>query len=372
MHLTHLRIVNFRNHRRTEITLGPGLHVFVGANAQGKSNLLEAVGIAATGRSHRTIRDAELIRFGEAWARVRVAAARSDRMTEVDVGLRHDDEQMRTTRVWKELRVNGIPVRRDELFGHVLVVAVSPEDHELVTGPPSARRRMLDVVLAQESPSYFFAAQRYARVLLQRNQLLRTGRTSHLEGWDEQVATLGAIITARRWDLVRRLAEQASAVYRALNGSTEHLVLRYVPSLRGDEEPAMVEEALTALAAGRAEELARGMTVIGPHRDDLLLEANGCNLRVFGSRGQQQAALLAVRLAARHVLCQGTGEEPILLLDDALLALDEERQAYILDQVRTGQTLLTLTTMAVQPNLRTAAFYRVAGGTVEQVHAHRA
>lgn len=371
MYLTHLRLVNFRNHRRTDLTLGPGLQVFLGANAQGKSNLLEAVGVVATGRSHRTIREMELIRFGEGWARIRVATVRADRTTEVDVGLRRDEMAPDVARVAKELRVNGIPVRRGDLFGHVLVVAAAPEDHELVVGPPVTRRRLLDVLLAQESPSYFFAAQRYARVILHRNEVLRHARGADLAGWDEQLAALGAMMTARRRDLVQRLAVGAAEGYQALSGRTEQLVLRYAPSVAGEDEPAMMDAALRALAGKRAEELARGITLVGPHRDDLHLDVDGCALRQFGSRGQQQAAALALRLASRDVLRQGTGEEPILLLDDALLALDEQRQAYLLEHMRTGQTLLTVTAMTAQQKLGAATLYRVAGGVVEGVHADR-
>jgi len=372
MYLRQLRVVNFRNHARTELTLGTGVHVFLGANAQGKSNLLEAVGVAAIGRSQRTGRDADLIRFGEAWARVRAAVCRQDRTTEIDVGLRADGSEAAPARIWKEVRVNGVPGRRGDLFGHLVVVAVSPEDTELIAGRPVMRRMMLDLLLAQESPSYYFLAARYARVLLHRNRALRSSGPRHLEGWDEQVVALGAAITARRRDLVRRLVESAGPSYRALSGGTEALTIHYHSALPGEDETAMIGEGLTALAARRVEECARGMTLVGPHRDELQVCVDGRELRLYGSRGQQQTAGLALRLAARQILCDATGEEPVLLLDDVLLALDEERQAYVFDQVRRGQTLITLTTLAAAHTIpRDAAVYRVAGGSVEGPHAYR-
>ncbi len=372
MYLTHLRVVNFRNHVRTDVALGPGMHIFVGANAQGKSNLLEAVGVAATGRSHRTVHDLELIRIGAAWARVRAVVCRKDRTVELDIGFRTDGASAEHAHVWKELRVNGVPTRRGDLFGQLVVVAVSPEGSEVTAGPPVVRRRMLDLILAQGSPSYFYTAQRYARVLLHRNRALRAAGARQLEGWDEQVAVLGAEITGRRQELVDHLARGAAAAYRALSGRTEELTLRYLPSLSGEDQGARATAALTALAARRREELARGSTLVGPHRDELQLCVDGREVRVFGSRGQQQAVLLALRLAERQVLREATGEEPVLLLDDALVALDEERQAYLIDQVQAGPTLITLTTLGTaQSMLRDAPVYRVVAGTVERLHAHR-
>ncbi len=372
MYLTQLRLVNFRNHEHSDVALGPGVHVFIGANAQGKSNLLEAVSVAATGRSHRTVHDAELVRLGEEWARVRAGVCRRDRTVEVDVGVRREGADAESDRVWKEMRVNGVPVRRGDLFGQIVVVAASLEQNEVIVGRPVLRRRMLDLILAQGSPSYYFTAQRYARVVLHRNRVLREVGTRHLDGWDEQVAVLGAGITARRHELVQRLAHGAGTAYRALSGRAEELTLRYLPAIPVGDHHAMVTAALRALAVRRADEVARGMTLVGPHRDELQFCVDGRDVRVYASRGQQQAALLALRLAERQVLRDATGEEPVLLLDDALLALDEERQAYLVDQLQTGQTFITLTTLGtVQQMLREAAVYRVVGGTVEPLHAYR-
>lgn len=378
MFLTHLRLLNFRNHARTEFTLGPHLNLVVGQNAQGKTSLLEAVEITATGRSRRAARDGELLRFGASWARVRAAGRRRDREVEVDVAWRVDgadgagDAGVEEV-VSKEVRVNGVPVRRGDLFGHVLVVVASPYDERVVAGAPVHRRRLLDILLSQISPAYFFLLVRYTRAVAQRNRLLHElFRTSPhdqdraLEPWDEQVAVLGAALTVRRRDVTGRLFAAARDVYADLADGRETLALTYAPSLPGTEEPAIIVAARESLARRRRDEVARGMTLCGPHRDELRMQVDGRDLRAFGSRGQQQTAMLAVRLAERRVLVEETGEDPVLLLDDALQSLDDQRQARLLVLLERAQALATVTDTTVLSRIPSGtAVYRVAGGVVE-------
>lgn len=375
MRITRLRVINFRNHRRTEIEPGPGLTVLVGANAQGKSSLLEAVELAATGRSHRAQRDAELITLGESWARVHAAAERADREVDIDVALRADASALQPGRLWREMRLNGVPVRRGEVFGHLLCVMATPHDGDVSAGGPAPRRRLVDLLLAQMSPSYFYAAQRYARAVLQRNQLLRAERAApgDLDPWDEQVAVLGAAITQRRRALVGRMAVAARAIYAEVTAGREELTVTYAPNLVGADEEELAQCARGALAQRRPAERARGVTLVGPHRDDVHLTVDGRSLRLYGSRGQQLAAVLALRLAERRLLREETGEEPILLLDDVVMAMDEPRQRQLLMFARGAQTLVTVTTLATLSELPAdAAVYRVAGGTVEAQRAHLA
>lgn len=375
MRITRLRLIHFRNHRRTDIEPGPSLNVFVGANAQGKSALLEAVELTATGRSHRAQRAAELITLGESWTRVQASAARADREVDVVVALRQDVSAVQAGRLWRELRLNGVPVRRGELFGHLLCVIATPHDGDVAAGGPAARRRLVDLLLAQMSPSYFYAAQRYARAVLQRNQLLRAGQAARrdLDPWDEQVAVLGAAITRRRRELVARMAVAARAIYHELTGGREELTVAYAPDLAGTEEVELAKGARDALAQRRQAEMARGVTLVGPHRDDVRLDVDGRSLRLYGSRGQQLTAMLALRLAERRLLREETGEEPILLLDDVVMALDESRQKQLLRFIQGAQALATVTTIATLPGLPTGAeMYRVAGGVVEAQRAHLA
>lgn len=372
MWLTRLRLVNFRNHRRTELVPAPGLTVFVGANAQGKSTLLEAVQVAASGRSFRTQHDADLICFGQEFARTVVAGRRGERDVEVDVVVRRDGPD--PTRVDKELRVNGVPVRRGDVFGQVLCVTITPHDSEVAIGGPLYRRRLLDLLLAQISPAYYYGAQRYARAVLQRNRLLRERRPAReLDVWDEQVARLGAAITVRRRAVVVRLAAAAQAVYGALSDGRETLAVVYAAAMGGRDEGEITAEGRAVLKRVRPAELARGMTLVGPHRDDLHIMVDGHPLRQFGSRGQQLAAVIALRLAERQVIRDEAGHEPVLLLDDVLLALDPSRQARVLESVRGAQVVMTATALSALPALPDgAAVFRVVEGTVEAQTAYRA
>jgi DNA replication and repair protein RecF len=371
MYLHRLRLVQFRNHAATDLALAPGATFFVGANAQGKSTLLEAVHVAATGRSFRTAREDEMRTLGEEWGRIRGMVQRADREEEIDVTLRR--QSGREARATPEFRVNGVVLHRGELFGHLRCVAAAPEDASIVTGPPQYRRRLLDLLLAQISPTYYDGARRYQRVVMQRNRLLRRRQPGGFDPWDEQLAALGAAITLRRRGVAVRLSEHAAPVYQVLSGGREALQIEYVPSLSGDDAEALQAYALTALPARRAWELAQGTTTLGPHRDDVRLRVDGRDLRAFGSRGQQLSAMLAVRLAERRILREEGGEEPVLLLDDVLLTLDDRRQAYLLDAVSGSQALFTVTTQASVPSRhRDAAVFTVDAGKVERVHAHLA
>ncbi len=373
MQIAHLRLLNFRNHRRTEVVPGPGLNVFVGSNAQGKTSVLEAVELAATGRSPRALRETEFVTLGEDWARVHAAGERAGRREEIDLVFRHEAAAPTPGRVWREIRINGVPVRPAALFGRLLCVACGPHDMDVAAGSPQFRRRLVDVLQAQISPAYYYTAQRYARAVQQRNRLLRTGQATAaaLEPWDEQVAALGATITRRRRELVARLAGPARVVHQELSGGREELMVTYAPNLPGGDEEDLIRAAREAFVTHRRAELARGVTLVGPHRDDLVLAVDGRPLRVYGSRGQQLAAVLALRLAERQVLREETGEEPVLLLDDVVMALDERRQTQLLACARGAQALITVTTLATLPHVppQTVVF-RVTGGTVEAERAH--
>ena len=375
MYLTQLRLVNLRNHRRTELQLAQGVNVFVGANAQGKSTVLEAVELAATGRSPRATRETELITWGESWARVHVTSRRAERDEEVDLAFRQDASSPRGDGTWREIRVNGVPARRGELFGHLLCVAAGPADAEVSAGSPAFRRRLVDVLLAQISPAYYYTATRYARALLQRNRVLRAkaGAAADLDPWDDQVAALGAAVTLRRRDLVTRLAVAAGRIYRELSGGREELAVTYAANLSGADEAELVRTAKAAMVSQRQAERARGRTLVGPHRDEITLEVDRRLLRLYGSRGQQVAAALALRLAERELLREETGEDPVLLLDDVMMTLDERRQGQLIAFARGAQVLITVTTLAALAALPAeAAVFHVTGGTVEAQRAHLA
>lgn len=376
MWLAELRLRDFRNYARADLTFDRGVTALIGANAQGKSNLLEAVYTAALGRSPRASADVELVRFEQDRTYVR-AEVHEPRVDVLEVAV----DRVSTE---KRLKVNGVVVRRGQLLGRMAVVLAGPLDGDVVRGAPGARRRLMDAALSQASPSYYFALVRYLRVVRQRNRLLaETGAFAALEPWDEQLVALGATLVERRRVFVRALAARAASRHARIAAGAEQLDVTYVCTADGfgegrESRPTIASEAagsgssdddriaLTrALARRRGEELRRRTSLVGPHRDDLSITVNGIDLRTFGSRGQQHTAALSLRLAEAELLRSELGTWPVLLLDDVFADLDPVRQALLLREVQGPQVLLTHTTTlppAADVPIRTFA---VLGGTVE-------
>jgi len=339
--LRRLWIRTFRNYALADLALAEGVTVLVGPNGQGKSNLLEAAYMVATGRSHRTPHEAEVIQRGETAARVRAAISRRGRDEELEVTVAIEEG-----RASVRMRLNGLPSARGTVLGRLPVVLAAPWDLELVRGGGVGRRRLMDAALAQLSPAYFFALHRYHRVLTQRNAVLRGrgGPGGALEPWDAQLVALGVRITAHRAAYVARLRGPAAEWFERLGGAGA-LEVRYRPSWAGEGDEGLTAAARAQLVQRRADELRRGTTLVGPHRDDLELLLDGVPLRAAGSQGQWRTAMLAVRLAERDVMAAELGARPVLLLDDALAELDPERQRRVLEADGEGQVLATATAL---------------------------
>ncbi|MDR7549766.1 MAG: DNA replication and repair protein RecF [Armatimonadota bacterium] len=336
--------------------LAGGITVFMGGNGEGKSNLLEAVYLAATGRSHRTAHEGEVIRHGSRATRVRAQVARRGRDEELEVTVNREAE-----RTVIRMRVNGVEMPRGAVLGRLPVVVAGPWDLDLVRGPGGVRRRLLDGSLSQLSPAYFFALHRYHRVVVQRNAELRRRRGDGLEPWDAQLVALGVRITARRADHVRRIGPHATAWFERFGGRG-NLEVVYRPSWQGSTDEERAAHARAELERMRADEYQRGVTLSGPHRDEVEFLLGGVPLRAHGSQGQWRTATLAVRLAERAVMAAEMGVRPVLLLDDALAELDPERQRKFLDAQDEGQTLVTATTLP--PLARPVQAFRVEAGTL--------
>ena len=359
MHLAHLALTNVRSFRNLAIDLAPGIYVIAGENAAGKTNLLEVVAMLATTRAMRGGPDLDLISW-DAQVEDPLPAARLVAEVETAAGRRSLEVAVIAhvavvgappTRAGKRFRVNGVARRASDLIGQLRVVMFAADDLSIIDGPPVNRRRYLDLTISQLDPVYLRALQRYARVLEQRNSLLRrlqqrSGRAlDQLEFWDDEIAAAGALILARRAESLRALARDAADRYAELAATTEEaLDIRYLPGV-----PAGVAEALrdhdleshlrAALEAGRMEDVRRGMSLIGPHRDDIAFFIGGHPAGPTASRGQQRSAALALRLAEVALSTRRTGDPPVLLLDDILSELDARRRerilhvAYGVDQV---------------------------------------
>ena len=373
MHVTSLKLENFRNYETLCIEPGEGLNIFVGLNAQGKSNLLESLYLLATSKSSRAGKDTELVRFEQSLARVTADVIRAKNSDiEVEIALSQTEK--------KTARINGVKhTRLAEVIGQLNAVLFDSGDLEIIRGEPSVRRRFLDLEIAQTSPRYVLALGAYRKTLEQRNRLLRDLRDGRvpssaresLPAWNEGLAQHGARLIERRQLFLERLAQLASETHRTLSDERDALEVSYLPSfpLDGLTEAEEIQTRFLAELAGVAgEEAARGTTVRGPQRDDIAFLVNGSDCRLYGSQGQQRTVALSLKLAERQLIEELVGEPPLLLLDDVLSDLDDARRALLFDlTARSGsQTFLSCTNLRAFSKgvLERATVYAVSAGEV--------
>lgn len=404
MHIDHLSLTNFRNYRRLELTFPPGATLLYGNNAQGKTNLLEAIYYLATTRSQHTSQDSQLLNWeaeesDDPVVVGRIVAQVGDPGGERLLEMRLIQEGHGVQRSFRrEALVNRRKVRLMDLLGNLRVVLFLPQDVQLVTGSPSERRRYMDITLCQTDPVYCRTLSRYNKVLEQRNALLRQiaeEGSGHdvLPVFTEKVAELGGIIFARRASFLAALAREAQRIhFEALTDEREVLRLNYLPRLYNSRQAqnngadvavtyakwaewlesvspeAATERFREALEAARSLDIARGRTTLGPQRDDWAFIVNGRELRSYGSRGQQRTAVLALKMAEINWMTAETGDTPVLLLDEVVAELDEERRAFLLAYVQEGaQAVLTATDPAMFTTvfLTEANLLHVQDGRVE-------
>ena len=367
MRLTQLRLHQFRSYSQVALLPPEGLTVFVGENGAGKTNLLEAVHLCCLGRSHRTSDDQDMIRIGADTAAVHATVQRGSRTDEVGVRL------FRNQKHKKLIYAGGKTVPRlGELMGHMTCVMFSPEDLDIVKGSPQLRRRFIDMLMAQSAPGYFYSLQHYNAILKQRNALLKIilkdGRNrSQLSDWDEQLSTAAVPLVRARTQAVQRLAELSQEHYNDIGGrADERLSIRYQSSLAQSED--IKGDFLKLLKQSAEDDLRRLSTAYGPHRDDLIINLSGEELRSFGSQGQIRTAVLAMRMSQIDMLTQAQGgEPPLLLLDDVLSELDAGRRARLLAGLAHVQTLLTCTELTDTQQLNPACILQVADGQISQI-----
>jgi DNA replication and repair protein RecF len=369
MRVERLELVDFRNHPALTAELPAGVSVLVGANGVGKTNLLEAVGYLATLGSHRVGQDASLVRAGAEAALIRAVALREGRRVQVDVEIRPGSGVRG--------RVNGATVpRARDVLGVVRATMFAPEDLGLVRGDPEERRRFLDILATQRLPRYLGSRQDYDRVLRQRNTLLRSagGRLpaaalATLDVWDDKLATAGAEIWAERLRLVAALTPLVTRAYQHLAARDDLVEAAYVSSLGDsgelDPDPAKLGPALRErLLADRPRELERGITLSGPHRDDLALTLRGLPARTHASHGEAWSLALALRLGA-HRLLADEGEEPVLLMDDVFAELDQRRRERVAEVAGAAEQALVTAAVAEElPRGLRAAMFHVEPGAV--------
>ena len=356
MYLSRLALTNYRNFQHLEIDLPPGLVFLLGANAQGKTNLLEAAYLLAIAKSYRTNVERELIQWsaqklpgrpgipvpqGGEQTIVSGEVEQKEGRLRVIVGLRViSEEGAGGALVQKQIRVNGVATSAAGLVGCVNAVLFTTTDVDLIQGSPAQRRRFLDILISQVDRAYLRTLQRYQRVLSQRNHLLRLireGRSAPdaLDFWDGELVKEGSLLVARRGHVVQRLAPLAMQAYRGLAGD-EEMSLAFQPSV-------IAGDLADALTSQRAAEIKAGMTLVGPHRDDVAVAVDGMPAGAYASRGQARTIALALRLAEAVFLREERREEPVLLLDDVLSELDPQRRQRVLEEASSYQQALVTT-----------------------------
>jgi DNA replication and repair protein RecF len=378
-----LQLANYRNYALTSLQLSKGVSILVGDNAQGKSNLLEAIYLLSTLRSSRASSDADLVRrdilhsdFPVARLTSQVRRSAGNLHLEVAIVGRSTDP---SHRAGKRVRVNGVPRRASDAVGQLAAVLFTTLDIEIVAGPPLLRRRYLDMMISQVDRGYLRAMQRYARVLQQRNSLLkriRDGQASpgDLNFWDQELAHSGGIIMKARADALGHLVQQAEFQMDRLSDGQESLQVIYKPAIGGaDELSSPIDEGewtgrlLRVMLQMRPREIGAGATLVGPHRDDILVEINELPAGAIASRAQQRTAALALRLAEASYLRRALGDDPVVLLDDVLSELDARRRHGVLEYFDAfEQTIITTAEPDRVRDVMTRASGRflVSGGTI--------
>jgi DNA replication and repair protein RecF len=366
-----LEVADFRNQPHAAVDLQPGVSALVGANGSGKTNLLEAIGYLATLGSHRLGQDAALVRVGAEAAVIRGVAVQDGRAVLLELEIRPGSGVRG--------RVNRAPVPRSrDLLGIVRAVLFAPEDLALVRGDPEERRRFLDTLAVQRLPRYLSTRQDFERVLRQRNSLLRstsgrlpTGASlAALDVWDEKLSTAAAELWAERLRLVRLLAPLVERAYQGLAGRDDPLVMTYSSTVLGEvdgpvPDPAELARLLRArLRADRRREVERGITLSGPHRDELVLVLGGLAARTHASHGEAWSLALALRLAS-HELLTSEGDEPLLLLDDVFAELDRARRERVAAAALAAEQAIVTAAVAEEvPSQLGASMFHVEPGSI--------
>ena len=334
MIIESIELKSYRNYDELHMDFNEGTNILYGDNAQGKTNILEAVYVCCTTKSHRGSKDREMIQFEREESHIKLNIRKHDVPYRIDMHLKKNKA--------KGVAINGIPIRKaSELFGIVNVVFFSPEDLNLIKNGPAERRRFIDLELCQLNKLYVHALVQYNKVISQRNKLLkelmfRPEYEETLDIWDMQMIQYGKEIVRCRQEFIDQINGIILDIHRQLSGGKEKLRLIYEPDTS-------IQEFESDLKKSRPQDLKQKTTLVGPHRDDISFVVNGIDIRKFGSQGQQRTAALSLKLAEIELVKQLVRDYPILLLDDVLSELDSGRQEHLLSGINHIQTMITCT-----------------------------
>lgn len=359
MYIESVQLKNFRNYDSLELDLAQGTNIFYGNNAQGKTNILEALYLCGTTKSHKGSRDKDMIQFGKDESHIRMMVKRDELSYRIDMHLKKNKA--------KGVAINGLPIRKaSELFGVVNLVFFSPEDLNIIKNGPGERRRFLDLELCQLDKIYLTNLASYNHIVNQRNKLLKDicvqpSLKETLDIWDMQMAEYGQKIIDKRSEFIQELNETVRKIHANLTGGLEELEIVYEPDCTAGKLESVIH-------ANREKDMRMRLTSEGPHRDDMCVMANGVDIRKYGSQGQQRTAALSLKLSEIYIVKRKIKDTPILLLDDVLSELDSSRQNYLLESIHDIQTMITCTGLDdfISHQFQINKVFQVVQGTVSQ------
>ena len=341
MYIEKIKLNNFRNYENLEINLNRNLNIFYGDNAQGKTNILEAIFLCSLGKSFRTNKEKEMIRFNNEKSLIEVFYQKKDRDGKIKIELSEK----------KQISLNGIKIKKlSELLGNINTVIFTPEDINILKDGPQRRRRFLDLMIGQLRPNYLYNLNSYLKIIEQRNNYLRQIREEHkpeemLEIWDEKLAEYSEKIYIYRKEFIEKIIEKINEIHSKITNEKEIIKIEYISNCEKKENY------LNLLKERRKLDIIKGFTTKGVHRDDFMIYINGKEVNIYGSQGQNRTVILSLKLAELNVIYDEIGEYPILLLDDFMSELDENRRKNFLNNIKNAQVILTGTEKIDLPNL---------------------
>ena len=355
MYITKLKLENFRNYNIQEIEFNRGINVIYGDNAQGKTNILEAIFLCSMGKSFRTSKDKELIKINSDYAKINIEYEKSDREGKIDYIIADK----------KNISVNGVKIKKlSELLGNINSIIFSPDDMEILKDGPQKRRKFLNMLISQLRPRYIFNMNAYNKTLEQRNNYLRQIKLENkpenmLEIWDEKLANHAQIIYEFRKEFVDKLLKKIVDIHKNITDNSEIIDLKYISEFKNKESYKQ------KLIENRKNDIYKGYTTKGIHRDDLEVYLNGKNINLYGSQGQFRTAILSLKLSELYVIYDEIGEYPILLLDDFMSELDDKRRKKFVENITDAQVILTGTHKLVLENFK-YNIYNVKDGQIKK------
>ncbi|MDY2699945.1 MAG: DNA replication/repair protein RecF [Lachnospiraceae bacterium] len=358
MIIKSLELADFRNYETLNISFDKGTNILYGDNAQGKTNILEAIYVSATTKSHKGSKDKEIVNFNKEEAHIRTYLEKEDVEYRVDMHLRKNKS--------KGIAINGQKIKKAaDLLGLLNVVFFSPEDLSIIKNGPSERRRFADLELCQLDNFYLYNLNHYNKIINQRNKLLKDmyfnpGLKETLNIWDSQLVSFGSKIIERRDLFAKQLCEIIGEIHKKLSGGKEELIIQYEPDV-------FIEDFERKMRENQEKDIRSKMTSTGPHRDDFSFIVNGIDIRKYGSQGQQRTAALSLKLSEIELVKKMTKDTPVLLLDDVLSELDSNRQNYLLNSIGDIQTIITCTGLDefVNNRFEINRIFKVTNGVID-------